>query len=130
MIPKPEPRARVKARRKRQEARVKEQVRHDVFVRESFRCRISDTWLDTWLVGAFGDCDGPLEWAHLGDHRRFKTRGMPPEKRHTTAGSLCMCKRHHGMYDRHQLKIEPMTSRGADGPMTFTAGDRVYMERE
>jgi hypothetical protein len=77
-------------------------------------------------------CEGPSEWAHLGDHRRFKTQGRPSQERHTTAGSLMMCRAHHHAYDQHWLRIEPMTDRGADGPMRWFYDTRtiVYEETE
>lgn len=68
-------------------------------------CRLSG------LVG----CSGPSEWAHLGDYRRFNTRGQSAERRHTTVGSLMLCEAHHDAYDGHQIDIRPATDRGADG---------------
>jgi hypothetical protein len=53
-----------------------------------------------------GLCDGVSEWAHLGDKKRFKTRGQAPEVRHTTAGSLMLCTKHHQDYDAGRMVIE------------------------
>jgi hypothetical protein len=64
-------------------------------------------------------CDGASEWAHLEDKRRFKTVGMEPEERHTTGGSLMLCKSHHVAYDRHRIKITILSRAGADGPLRF-----------
>lgn len=67
--------------------------------------------------GHLGVCDGKSEWAHLGDKKRFKTRGLPPEERHTTAGSLMLCAKHHRMYDtEHTLHI---VGDDADLPLEF-----------
>jgi hypothetical protein len=111
--PKPEPRRTAKARKAREEAAVKRQVRA-ACVRRDGACRI---WRDhaTWAF----DCDGPSEWAHLGDHRRSRTRGQDAEVRHTTAGSLMLCRRHHQQYDAHRIEILPRTAQGADGPLTI-----------
>lgn len=65
-------------------------------------------------------CSIKSEWAHLGDKKRFKTRGQEPAERHCTTGSLMLCDRHHRMYDiEHTLTITPLTERGADGPLKF-----------
>jgi hypothetical protein len=67
-------------------------------------------------------CNGPSEWAHLGDKRRSKTRGQAPEVRHTTAGSLMLCQQAHAQYDgrqRPRLSITATTKRGADGPLRY-----------
>jgi hypothetical protein len=64
-------------------------------------------------------CDGPSEWAHLGDKRRSRTRGQSPELRHTTTGSVMLCRRHHQMYDLHWLTIRATTELGADGSLIF-----------
>jgi hypothetical protein len=69
-------------------------------------------------------CDGPLEWAHLPDWRRSRTMGQAPEERHTTAGSMMLCRRHHTMLDQNQLMILftgqlEGTSCGADGPISW-----------
>jgi hypothetical protein len=126
MFPKPEPWKRVKARRKRQEARHAGEVRADVERRDGY-CRLRGS-------DEFGPCGGASEWAHLGDKRRFKTRGMAPEDRHTTADSLMLCTRHHQdgpfAYDRNRMTIEKMTTEGADGPLRFKdkAGERLLEE--
>jgi hypothetical protein len=51
-------------------------------------------------------CHGVSEWAHLGDKKRFKTRGQAPEIRHTTAGSLMLCQKHHADYDAGRMAID------------------------
>lgn len=112
-IPKGEPRKRLKGRKDRAEYRQRRIVRAQCVERDG-SCRLSKTSL-------FGDCWGFSEWMHLGEKKRCKTRGMAPEARHTTAGSLMGCTRHHRAYDAGRLKIEPLTERGADGTLKFSA---------
>lgn len=129
--PKPEPRARVKGRAQRQARTVVNSVRSQCVARDG-SCRIGQA---TQRFQQFGACDGASQWAHLGDSKRFKTRGQAPEIRHTTAGSLMLCARHHDGYDGRQpqrITIVAQTDRGADGPLTY-AVDReqvVEVERE
>jgi len=121
--PRPTPRRILKARRKRQAAKVVKSVRARCVARDGY-CRI-----DAASGGPKGDsaafdvgpCSGPSEWAHLSEQKRAKTRGQAPEVRHTTAGSLMACKTHHDRYDgrqRPRLGIEA-TILGADGPLEF-----------
>lgn len=84
-------------------------------------------------VAALGPCDGPSEWSHFGESKRFKTRGMEPEERHTTEGSLMFCKKHHDEYDgrrRPRLKVEATTDRRCDGPLRYEREGVVYVEEE
>lgn len=108
--PKPEPKKRQKARGKRAEQKVEKAVRAACVLRDG-GCRIAS--IPGWA--SFGACDGPLEWAHLPNYRRSKTRGQPPEDRHCTAGSVMLCRHHHGMLDTHQMEISPIETIGADG---------------
>lgn len=81
------------------------------------------------LAGArgFPACGGPSEWAHLRPHARFQTRGEAPERRHTTAGSLMLCRLMHHLYDAHRMAIEAEDAdRGADGPLRFELDGAVY----
>lgn len=114
-ISKGEPRKRVKARKARAETVVKRQVRAVVDDRDGY-CRY---WKDAPYDDDWTPCDGPSEWAHWGDRKRFKTRGMAPEVRHTTAGSLMLCQRHHRAYDAGELEIKADTDRGCDGPLSY-----------
>jgi hypothetical protein len=101
-----------KAKAKRVEKKVTVDVRAQCVVRDC-GCRADYDC---------GPCFGPLEWAHLHAKRRSKTRGQPPEVRHTTADSLMLCRRHHARYDgreRPRLEIEALSARGADGPLRF-----------
>lgn len=115
-FPKPESRQTEKRRVDRHEAEVIQAVRNEVSDRDGY-CRVA-------IPQHREDrCRGNSEWAHIGDYRRFKTRGMEPEERHTTWGSAMLCTFHHDCYDgRNQswtLKIVEMTEKGADGPMRF-----------
>lgn len=122
-LAKPEPRRIVNARAQRHAAKVVKSVRAQCVTRDGY-CRIGnwedngDDWHSWDMEDSF--CDGPSEWAHLGDKQRFKTRGMPPEVRHTTAGSLMACHKHHADYDAGLIDIQPEGERGADGPLVVT----------
>ena len=102
-IAKPEPRKRVKGRRKRQETTVVKSVRAQCVDRDG-HCLIWSRAIAGWM---FERCHGPSEWAHIGQHRRSHTRGMAPHRRHTTAGSGMLCQRHHQAYDAHAFDLVP-----------------------
>ena len=129
-LPKGRTRRQVKARRGRAEAKVEKAVRAACVARDGY-CRgrhPSSVCTDGRLA-----CEwtGPSEWAHLPIKRRSKTRGQAPEIRHTTADSLMLCKQHHDALDgrtRPRLTIEPLTDRGADGPLRFTFRGKSYSE--
>lgn len=102
--------------------------RHDV--ERDGTCRVGRN-----LLSGLGPCDGPSEWAHLNEHRRCHTRGLPPEQRHTIEGTAMLCKRHHMLYDgqilgarSERLYIEPLTDQGAEGPLRFTQGAKTFSE--
>jgi hypothetical protein len=117
---KPEPRARVKGRKDRKETGVKQLVRALCVDRDG-DCRLQK--VPRFL------CSGESEWAHLGDQKRARTRGMEPEERHTTAGSLMLCTGHHRAYDSGRMQIDELTPDGADGPLAFSsAGKVLYTE--
>jgi hypothetical protein len=103
-LAKPEPRKREAARRKRQAVKVIKAVRSQCVDRDGF-CRV---WRDDDGAECPADsgCIGTSEWAHLGDKKRFKTRGQAPELRHTTAGSLMLCTKHHQDYDQGRMVID------------------------
>lgn len=89
------------------------------------------------LLSGLGPCEGVPEWAHLNRWRRCHTRGMAPEERHCTMGSVALCSRHHRLFDGNilgvtaqRLYIFELTDRGADGPLAFEIGDRRYEELE
>lgn len=102
----PGPTARSRAKRRRADEKVASKVRAACVERDGY-CRLGF------------DCDGRSEWAHLGDRRRAKTRGMAPTHRHSTAHSLMLCTRHHRRYDNRLIEIEPLTAEGANGPIRY-----------
>ena len=106
------------------ERTVSTQVRAKVSQRDG-PCRIGKNLLASF----FGRCAGVPEWAHLGDKRRFKTRGMEPEDRHTTQGTAMLCTAHHSAYDLHLIDIQPLTPAGADGPLSFIKCETVFEEQ-
>lgn len=111
MIPKPKPYRLVKAARRRNERAVIEGVRAKCVDRDGY-CRLA---LAKHLLGP---CDGPSEWMHLGENRRFRTVGQEPERRHTTSGTMMGCHRHHYAYDKtHLYVVVPLTEAGADGTL-------------
>jgi hypothetical protein len=115
-LAKPEPRKRVKARKQRHAAKVVKSIRHQCVLRDG-SCRLKwqrDDWTD--MPSCALACSGAPEWAHLGDKKRFKTRGQAPEIRHTTAGSLMLCKKHHQEYDSGRMAID---GDDANLPLTF-----------
>jgi hypothetical protein len=129
-LAKPEPRKRAKARRRRREVAVIKDVRAAVAERDG-SCRL--------LGGPFGPCTAVSEWAHFGSHRRSATRGMDPEERHTSEGSLMLCGGpaggHHHAYDKgsgdRRLQIDAVDpARGCDGPLRYEMGSIVYVEPE
>lgn len=107
--------ARCRARKARTDAAYAAGIRELVAARDGF-CRHG---YDVRLGDRFARCSGPSEWAHFGEHKRFKTRGMAPEDRHTTAGSLMLCRSCHMAYDRGVLLIIAKTGRLCDGPLLY-----------
>lgn len=79
-------------------------------------------------LGFLGACDGPSEWAHFGPYRRFHTRKQAPAARHTTVGSMMLCRLHHMRYDQHKFQIEAMSVWLCDGPLRFTQDQLSYEE--
>lgn len=120
--PKPEPIARTKRRNAREEAKLKRIIRDACVLRDGF-CRLfSGTYVhgDTQHGPGLDYCGAKSTWAHLEDWRRFKTRGMEPEERHTTMGSCMLCDRHHHMYDvEKSITVTFLSERGADGPIVW-----------
>jgi hypothetical protein len=123
-LPKPESRRRIKARLRRMETDVVHAVRPQCVDRDGY-CRLNVVEGEAYelVTRLFGECQGYSEWAHLGDHRRARTRGQDPEVRHTTAGSLMFCAGHHHRYDANDFTIEETTARGANGPLRFVTPD-------
>jgi hypothetical protein len=107
--------ARARAKKARADAAVAAKVRDEVRVRDGY-CRYGK---DDELASL--QCGGRSEWAHFGEKKRFRTCGLPPMQRHTTAGSLQMCSIHHDDYDEGRLTIRALTDRGCDGPLDYEA---------
>ncbi len=120
-LAKPEPHKRVKARKKRQEQKVIQEVRPQCVARDGY-CRVYNKRM--------GECSGESQWAHYGPYKRARTRGKPPEERHTTAGSLMLCVGHHDDYDEERMKIEALTDRECNGPLKFEKDGVTYLEVE
>ena len=102
-------------------------VRRQVMQRERYHCRVG-RWGVTQAL--FGECSGPLEWAHWGRYRRFLTRGWDPDARHCPAGSVCLCDRHHDDYDATRLAITALTPRECDGRLRFSRQGVEWEEPE
>lgn len=120
-FPKGPTRKTMKGRKTRAEALVKRLTRALCVVRDG-DCRVFNFkgGADRLDLALRSDCSGQSQWAHFGAHKRARTRGMAPLQRHTTAGSLMLCARHHRQYDAGKLKIRALTDRGCDGPLEFT----------
>lgn len=115
--PKGKTRTQLKGRRTRAEAKTLAEVRAEVFARDG-GCRIRKSGPTVGIVvEGYGACAGELELAHL--FRRSASRGMPPTVRHNTATAVCLCTKHHGMEERHELAWAYMTPLRADGYMRW-----------
>lgn len=68
-------------------------------------------------VALFGECFGTPEWNHF--RRRSKSKGEPPEVRHSVEITGMLCGRHHDMVDEHEIDFDYLTETRADGPMKF-----------
>jgi hypothetical protein len=104
-----------KGKAQRAEVKVKKSVREQCVDRDG-PCRYAKD------APAQHTCQGPSEWAHLGEKKRAKTRGQAPEVRHTTAGSLMLCRLAHARYDgrqRPRLGITATNKLGADGTLRY-----------
>ena len=111
----------LKGRRDRCEAERQHYIRAKCVERDG-DCRIATDRFRSGITAsaARADCDGRSEWAHLGEKKRFKTRGMDPEARHTMEGSMMLCKQHHQAYDAGTLRITPTDpAKGADGVLVY-----------
>lgn len=117
-VPKGELRRLVKGRADRAETKVAQQVRAAVDTRDG-DCRLRS-------IG-FGPCGGESEWAHLEESKRARTRGMPADVRHSTAGSCKLCTTHHRRYDAG-MRAEYLSRKGADGRIAWHDGLHVYVE--
>lgn len=108
--------------RQKKERSVKDRIRRVVFNRDP-GCVVPED--PRWPHS------GPHEWAHLEEGTRARTRGKPPEERHTPRLSCRLCQEHHRMYDASQLDLEFLTDDGADGDMAWRVeGELVGSGRE
>ena len=121
-LSKPEPMARVRARRKRAEKKVKDVTRAEVARRDGY-CRFTDA--PDEFDAVVGPCEGKSERNHL--RKQSLTRNQDAEVRHSPATSIMNCKRHHDMVDQHKIQHEALTAAGAKGPMRFTSGGVSYV---
>lgn len=121
-FPKPEPLKRTKARKARTEAKVIAQVKLAVMERDG-SCRMA--------VTGVGACAGVLDWAHLPQWRRSATRGKPATERHTTQGTVLLCRKHHEMLDgqRAPRMFVEHGPDGADGLLKWICGGTIVRER-
>ena len=124
-LPKGKTRRQVKARRDRADAKVEKAVRAACVERDHY-CRVNLYRLEGLLRPEAGM--GQHEFAHMHHKRRSKTRGLPPEERHSRTWCLMLCRSHHRRYDAKTLTIEALTDRGADGPLRFTFRGKSYSE--
>ena len=124
MHAKPEPRKRAKGRRRRAASAVVKTVRAQVKDRDGY-CRLYGVQAPI----AFGPCEGLSEWSHVGEKKRYRTRGLrDPRDRHATTHSLMLCKKHHGVYDANVFHIELLTPNGADSRLRFVRKDGIVWE--
>lgn len=72
------------------------------------------------LAGLLTPCSGDLAWCHMEGKRRHQTRRMKPEERHSTAWTVMLCAAHAELEERHQIRSEYLSARGADGPMLWS----------
>lgn len=107
------PTATARAAKARKDAAYAKTIRELVQKRDFGMCRVMERV--EWFI-EFGSCAIGAQWCHMEGHRRFETRGLPPEQRHSTAWTLMLCAKHHAEYDAHRLLI----TGNADGPLEFT----------
>ncbi len=112
---KPGFRALVTAKKRRAEGPVIKSVRAQCVERDGY-C----------IFAPLGSCDGQSEWMHLGEKKRYKTRGLKPEQRHTVEGSAMGCTSHHRAYDRGDIELA-LGDTGANGPMRAIYQGKVYI---
>lgn len=123
-------RRRQKRREERQAAGIVQDVRQHDVDRDGF-CRLNRCPEALAQLGPHGQRS---EWAHLGDKKRHKTRGLAPEDRHTTEGTAMICDAHHRGrrgYDGHAFEIEFADPKlGADGPLIYVINGQRFDERD
>lgn len=105
-------RKRLKGRKDRDEAKVKKAVRAECVTRDGY-CLVQTR------VGIQDECKGRSVWSHLRGHRRSRTRGMAPEKRHDTRFTAMLCQRHDRLEETGKYEVVYRTTQYADGPVDW-----------
>lgn len=124
-FPKPRSRAAEKRQQKAEEVSVIQAVRAEVAYRDG-RCRLRG--VDVGGRRIFGSCEGPSEWAHW-PRKRSQTRNESPSQRHTSVGSLMLCRFHHQRQERGEIQIAAEhVARGCNGPLSFSNERSTYFE--
>lgn len=91
----------------RAEKKTKTHVRIECVDRDNY-CRTTEMMRDV--------CQGPSEWSHI--EPRSATRGMAPDRRHSTRTSMMLCRKHHQQLDAHLWDPHFIDDdKGADGPI-------------
>lgn len=73
-----------------------------------------------WMMPCNFAPTGEPEWAHRDGWRRARTVGQDPAARHTTAGSMMLCKAHHLAYDYGEISdLAEDVELGADGKLKW-----------
>ncbi len=83
------------------------------------------------IVRLFGACVGQSQWAHEGESKRCHTRRQDPDVRHTTAGTMMLCRGHHDAFDGRRgprLRATPLSDRRCDGPLRWSNDRGVWEE--
>ena len=111
-LPKGRTRKQRKAKRDRDEAKVKRAVRAACVERDGYCLVMTRVHIE-------GECKGPSEWAHLSGHRRSQTLGMPATYRHNTAWTAMLCRRHHTWEEDDLYRVVYTTESYADGPVRW-----------
>lgn len=117
---KPEPRAKVRARKKRADLKALKTSREVVFA-EDGRCRFPEQSKDLFPCGPAGAND---QLAHLDERKRAHTTGREPAFRHDPKHAMRLCPHHHAGYDGwlaagKTFTIQYLTDKKARGPCRF-----------
>lgn len=108
--PKPMKGAALLASRERRAVHVRDEQREMQAAkrRDGHKCR--------WPSCAYAKRDLPIDACHL-VHRGM---GGDPKRTRTTRDQIwAACRIHHGLYDRGEIDVQPLTSAGTDGPLAF-----------
>lgn len=109
-LPKPEPRARIKARRDAKEAAIIGETHTIVFIRDS-SCRACRGARNSWLSDQMHEIVP-----------RSQTRGLDPADRFNSKNCVRVCAKCHQDITEHRLRVVPVSwRRGANGPLLFTS---------